>query len=83
MTCTHLRGIPPSRHLEKFSQIFRAERLLATHCLSTVCEFASRAIYRRRRKSKKIDMPGWWYPSQVSAGHKKNSESNPSENLAV
>ena len=71
MTCTHLRGIPQPRHLEKFSQIFRAERLLTTHCLSTVCEFASRAIHRRRRKSKKIDMPGQWYPSQVSVGHEK------------
>ena len=73
MTCTPLRGIPLSRHLEKFSQIFRAERWLATHCLSTVCEFASRAIQTRRRKSKKIDMSGWWYLSQVSAGHAENS----------
>ena len=83
MTCAPLRGIPLSRHLEKFSQIFRAERLLATHCLSTVCEFASRAIYKRRRKSKKIDMLGQWYPSQGSAGHEKNSGSKRPENLAV
>ena len=47
--------------------------MLATHCLSTVCEFASRAIHKRRRKSKKIDMPGQWYPSQGSAGHVENS----------
>ena len=83
MACAHLRGIPLSRHLEKFSQIFRAERLLATHCLSTVCEFASRAIHKRRRKSKKIDLPGRWYPSQGSAGHEKNSGSKRPENLAV
>ena len=74
MTCAHLRGIPLSRHLEKFSQIFRAERLLATHCLSTVCEFASRAIHKRRRKSKKIDMPVQWYPSRASGGHGKTPE---------
>ena len=73
MTCAPLRGIPLSRHLEKFSQIFRAERLLATHCLSAVCEFASRAIHKRRRKSKKIDMPGPWSLSQVSTGHVENS----------
>ena len=83
MTTTRLRWIPPPRHLEKFSQIFRAERLLATHCLSIVCEFASRAIDRRRRKSKKIDMPGRWYPSQASGGHEKNSRSKRPENLAV
>ena len=83
MTCTPLREIPLSRHLEKFSQIFRAERLLATHCLSTVCEFASRAIHKRRRKIKKIGMPGWWYPSQVSAGHEKNSGSKRPESLPL
>ena len=74
MPCAHLRGIPLSRHLEKFSQIFRAERLLATHCLSTVCEFASRAIHKRRRKSKKIDMPALGYPSRMKGGHEKTPE---------
>ena len=74
MTYAHLRGIPLSRHLEKFSQIFRASRLLATHCLSTVCEFASRAIHKQRRKSKKIDMLGRWYPSQVSWVMRKTPE---------
>ena len=71
MTYAHLRGIPPHRHLEKFSQIFQAQRLLATHCLSTVCEFASRAIYKRRRKSKKIDMPVQRYPYRASQVRKK------------
>ncbi|MDY4769144.1 MAG: hypothetical protein SO267_00120, partial [Lachnospiraceae bacterium] len=49
-------------------------RLLATHCLSTACEFASRAIYKRRRKSKKIDMPALGYPSRMKGGHEKTPE---------
>ncbi|MDO5390781.1 MAG: hypothetical protein Q4F24_06805, partial [Eubacteriales bacterium] len=34
---------------------------------------ASRAIHKRRRKSKKIDMPARWYPSRASGGHVEDS----------